>query len=86
MNHDEEALTTILTHSQCLIGAADSGAHTKFLTLGRYPTHFLAHWRRVQKTDGYHYLIVNGDVTFDHGECTGVLPGRMLRSYDIVAN
>ena len=36
----------------------------------------------VQKADGYHYLLVNGDVTFDHGECTGVLPGRMLRSYD----
>jgi N-acyl-D-aspartate/D-glutamate deacylase len=146
INNDEEALTTILKHPQCLIGASDGGAHTKFLTLGRYPTHFLAHWvrdkqimsleeahwrlsamlgwaigirdrgwlregmpadivvynleelavrpmetvhdlpdgdwRRVQKADGYHYLLVNGDVTFDHGECTGVLPGRMLRSYD----
>lgn len=39
-------------------------------------------WRRVQKADGYHYLIVNGRVTFEHGACTGVLPGRMLRSYD----
>ena len=146
INNDEEALTTILKHPQCLIGASDGGAHTKFLTLGRYPTHFLAHWvrdkqimsleeahwrlsamlgwaigirdrgwlregmpadivvynleelavrpmetvhdlpdgdwRRVQKADGYHYLLVNGDVTFEHGECTGVLPGRMLRSYD----
>ncbi len=146
INNDEEVLTTILKHPQCLIGASDGGAHTKFLTLGRYPTHFLAHWvrdkqimsleeahwrlsamlgwaigirdrgwlregmpadivvydleelavrpmetvhdlpdgdwRRVQKADGYHYLLVNGDVTFDHGECTGVLPGRMLRSYD----
>jgi N-acyl-D-amino-acid deacylase len=146
INNDEEALATILKHPQCLIGASDGGAHTKFLTLGRYPTHFLTHWvrdkqlmsleeahwrlsamlgwaigirdrgwlregmpadivvynleelavrpmetvhdlpdgdwRRVQKADGYHYLIVNGDVTFEHGECTGVLPGRMLRSYD----
>ena len=43
-------------------------------------------WRRVQKADGYHYLIVNGDVTFEHGECTGVLPGRMLRSYDMAGS
>lgn len=150
INNDEEALATILKHPQCLIGASDGGAHTKFLTLGRYPTHFLTHWvrdkqlmtleeahwrlsamlgwaigirdrgwlregmpadivvynleelavrpletvrdlpdgdwRRVQKADGYHYLIVNGDVTFEHGECTGVLPGRMLRSYDMAGS
>jgi N-acyl-D-aspartate/D-glutamate deacylase len=147
INNDEEALTTIIKHPLCLIGASDGGAHTKFLTLGRYPTHFLAHWvrdkqimtleeahwrlsamlgwaigirdrgwlregmpadivvyeleklavrpmetvqdlpdgdwRRVQKADGYDYLIVNGQVTFDHGTCTGALPGKMLRSYDV---
>ena len=149
INNDEEALTTIIKHPLCLIGASDGGAHTKFLTLGRYPTHFLAHWvrdkqimtleeahwrlsamlgwaigirdrgwlregmpadivvyeleklavrpletvqdlpdgdwRRVQKADGYDYLIVNGQVTFDHGKCTGALPGKMLRSYDTAA-
>src|SRR5262245_52444238 len=147
INNNDEALTTILKHPLCLIGASDGGAHTKFLTLGRYPTHFLAHWvrdkqimtleeahwrlsamlgwaigirdrgwlregmpadivvyeldklavrpmetiqdlpdgdwRRVQKADGYNYLIVNGQVTFEDGKCTGVLPGKMLRSYDM---
>jgi N-acyl-D-amino-acid deacylase len=147
INNDEEALTTIIKHPLTLIGASDGGAHTKFLTLGRYPTHFLAHWvrdkqimtleeahwrlsamlgwaigirdrgwlregmpadivvyeleklavrpmetikdlpdgdwRRVQKADGYNYLIVNGQVTFEDGKCTGVLPGKMLRSYDM---
>jgi N-acyl-D-amino-acid deacylase len=37
----------------------------------------------VQKADGYNYLIVNGQVTFEDGKCTGVLPGKMLRSYDM---
>ena len=147
INNDEEALTTIIKHPLCLIGASDGGAHTKFLTLGRYPTHFLAHWvrdkqimtleeahwrlsamlgwaigirdrgwlregmpadivvydleklavrpmetlqdlpdgdwRRVQKADGYNYLIVNGQVTFEDGKCTGALPGKLLRSYDM---
>jgi N-acyl-D-amino-acid deacylase len=147
INNDEEALTTIIKHPLTLIGASDGGAHTKFLTLGRYPTHFLAHWvrdkqimtleeahwrlsamlgwaigirdrgwlregmpadivvykleklavrpmetikdlpdgdwRRVQKADGYNYLIVNGQITFEDGKCTGVLPGKMLRSYDM---
>lgn len=149
INNDEEALTTIIKHPLCLIGASDGGAHTKFLTLGRYPTHFLAHWvrdkqimtleeahwrlsamlgwaigirdrgwlregmpadivvyeleklavrpletiqdlpdgdwRRVQKADGYNYLIVNGQITFEDGKCTGALPGKMLRSYDVAA-
>jgi subtilisin family serine protease len=40
-------------------------------------------WRRVQKADGYNYLIVNGQVTFEDGKCTGALPGKMLRSYDM---
>jgi N-acyl-D-amino-acid deacylase len=147
INNNEEALTTIIKHPLTLIGASDGGAHTKFLTLGRYPTHFLAHWvrdkqimtleeahwrlsamlgwaigirdrgwlregmpadivvyeleklavrpmetikdlpdgdwRRVQKADGYNYLIVNGQVTFEDGKCTGTLPGKMLRSYDM---
>jgi N-acyl-D-aspartate/D-glutamate deacylase len=40
-------------------------------------------WRRVQKASGYNYIIVNGQVTFDHGACTNALPGRMLRSFDM---
>ena len=46
INNDEEALTQIIKHPLTLLGASDGGAHTKFLTLGRYPTHFLAHWVR----------------------------------------
>jgi N-acyl-D-aspartate/D-glutamate deacylase len=147
INNDEEALTQIIRHPLTLVGSSDGGAHTKFLTLGRYPTHFLAHWvrdkqimtleeahwrlsamvgwaigvrdrgwlregmpadiviyeldklavrpmetvqdlpdgdwRRVQKADGYNYLIVNGQITFEDGKCTGALPGKMLRSYDM---
>ena len=50
-NSDEEALATIIKHPLCLIGASDGGAHTKFLTTGRYPTHFLAHWVRDKQVD-----------------------------------
>jgi N-acyl-D-aspartate/D-glutamate deacylase len=149
INNDEEALTQIIKHPLTLIGASDGGAHTKFLTTGRYPTHFLAYWvrdkqimtleeahwrlstmlgwaigirdrgwlregmpadivvydleklrvlpmetihdlpnndwRRVQKADGYHYIIVNGQITFEGQKCTGALPGKMLRSYDMGA-
>ena len=40
-------------------------------------------WRRVQKPDGYSHIIVNGQVTFDNGTCSGALPGKMLRSSDM---
>jgi N-acyl-D-aspartate/D-glutamate deacylase len=46
LNSDEDAVAQILKHPLTLIGASDGGAHTKFLTLGRYPTHFLSHWIR----------------------------------------
>lgn len=36
-------------------------------------------WRRVQHAKGYHAIIVNGEVTFQDGQCTGALPGRLLR-------
>jgi N-acyl-D-amino-acid deacylase len=36
-------------------------------------------WRRVQRAKGYSDIIVNGQVTFSDGECTGALPGRLLR-------
>ena len=36
-------------------------------------------WRRVQRAKGYKQIIVNGEVTFEDGECTGATPGRLLR-------
>jgi N-acyl-D-aspartate/D-glutamate deacylase len=36
-------------------------------------------WRRVQKADGYRWIMVNGQVTFEDGKCTGATPGRLLR-------
>ena len=126
-----------------IFGVSDGGAHTKFLTAGRYPTETLtkyvrehgmieleeAHWRlsalpawcagfqergvlregapadvivydyenlralpmeivhdfpggewrRVQRAEGYRYIMVNGEVTFEDGRPTGVTPGRVLR-------
>jgi N-acyl-D-amino-acid deacylase len=146
INNNEEAVAEIVKHRLTLVGASDGGAHTKFLTTGRYPTHFLAHWvrdkqlmtleeahwrlstmigwaigirdrgwlregmpadivvydfeklavrpmetvhdlpdgdwRRVQKADGYRFIIVNGQVTFEDNVCSMALPGKMLRSYD----
>ena len=35
--------------------------------------------RLVQKVDGYRATIVAGDVTFENGEATGALPGRLVR-------
>jgi N-acyl-D-aspartate/D-glutamate deacylase len=37
-------------------------------------------WRRVQKADGYRHIMVNGDITFNDGVCTGVTPGTLLRN------
>jgi N-acyl-D-aspartate/D-glutamate deacylase len=36
-------------------------------------------WRRVQKAEGYRWIMVNGDVTFADGKCTGATPGKLLR-------
>jgi N-acyl-D-aspartate/D-glutamate deacylase len=36
-------------------------------------------WRRIQKAEGYRWIIVNGQVTFEDGKCTGATPGRLLR-------
>ena len=40
--------------------------------------------RLVQKPTGMRYIIVNGAVTFIDNECTSALPGKLLRSYDMV--
>ena len=36
-------------------------------------------WRRVQRAEGYRWIMVNGEVTFKDGECTGATPGALLR-------
>jgi N-acyl-D-aspartate/D-glutamate deacylase len=36
-------------------------------------------WRRIQRSEGYRYTIVNGETTFENGKCTGATPGRLLR-------
>jgi N-acyl-D-amino-acid deacylase len=36
-------------------------------------------WRRVQRAKGYQQIIVNGEITFENGECSGATPGRLLR-------
>ena len=41
-------------------------------------------WRRMQKPTGMRYILVNGAVTFENNECTGALPGKLLRSYDMI--
>jgi len=40
-------------------------------------------WRRVQRAEGYRWTLVNGQVTFEDGECTGATPGRLLRNRSI---
>jgi len=40
--------------------------------------------RLIQKPTGMRFIIVNGTVTFQNNECTGALPGKLLRSYDMV--
>ena len=36
-------------------------------------------WRRVQRAEGYRWIMVNGETIFADGKCTGVTPGRLLR-------
>jgi N-acyl-D-aspartate/D-glutamate deacylase len=36
-------------------------------------------WRRIQRAEGYHFTLVNGEVTFEQGKCTGATPGKLLR-------
>jgi N-acyl-D-aspartate/D-glutamate deacylase len=51
----------------------------------RFATDFPGGERRVvQKPTGLRYTVVNGAVTFEGNDCTGALPGKLLRSYDMV--
>ena len=36
-------------------------------------------WRRVQRAKGYKQIIVNGEITFEDGDCTSATPGKLLR-------
>ena len=36
-------------------------------------------WRLSQRADGYKLTIVNGQITFEGNDCTGALPGSLLR-------
>ncbi len=140
---DMPSMSEVVNSPFALPGVSDGGAHTKFITLGRYPTEFLtllvrdnnlmdleqAHWRLaaypamaagikdrgflkegapadiiiydldeldvgesekawdypagawrlVRKPKGYRHIIVNGETTFRDNECTGEIPGKLLR-------
>lgn len=141
--NDMIAMKEMANSAFALPGVSDGGAHTKFITLGRYPTEFLAllvrdnevmdleaahwrlsaypalaagfkdrgvikegspadivvydldalemgetekaydfpagAWRLIRKPKGYRWIMVNGGVTFEDGECTGATPGALLR-------
>jgi N-acyl-D-aspartate/D-glutamate deacylase len=36
-------------------------------------------WRRIQRAEGYRWIMVNGVVTFEDGVCTGATPGHLIR-------
>ncbi len=40
-------------------------------------------WRRIQKPTGMRHVLVNGVVTFEDTTCTGALPGKLMRSYEM---
>lgn len=143
VNQDMNLMKDLIDNPAIPFGVSDGGAHTKFLTAGRFPTEgiikytreygwlsledihwrlsalpaFIAgfkdrgflregapadvvvydldklavrpieitrdlpggEWRRVQKADGYRSIIVNGQPTFEDGECTNATPGKLLR-------
>jgi N-acyl-D-aspartate/D-glutamate deacylase len=37
-------------------------------------------WRRIQKSKGYNWIMVNGEITFEDGVPTGAMPGLFLRN------
>jgi N-acyl-D-amino-acid deacylase len=142
-NTNLEHLKEILADPYVLFGVSDGGAHTRFLTAGRYPTETIskivrdhamlsleeAHWRlsalpatlagfegrgvirkgapadmviydyenldvlpsevvhdlpggewrRIQRAQGYRYILVNGQVTIENDQETHTFSGRLLR-------
>jgi N-acyl-D-aspartate/D-glutamate deacylase len=144
-NVNPEYAAELMSSEYSIPGVSDGGAHTKFVTIGAYPTDMItwmvrdagfmsleeAHyrlsalpakcagfqdrgvltegspadmviydlqnlkmvpdkpmivhdfpageWRRVQYAEGYRWIVVNGEVTFEDGKCTNATPGRLLR-------
>jgi N-acyl-D-aspartate/D-glutamate deacylase len=144
-NTREDYTAEIMASEYSIPGVSDGGAHTKFITIGAFPTDMIswmvrdagimsleeAHyrlsalpakcagfhdrgtlaegkpadvvvydlenlkltpekptivhdfpaneWRRVQYADGYRWIMVNGEVTFEDGKCTNATPGKLLR-------
>jgi N-acyl-D-aspartate/D-glutamate deacylase len=35
--------------------------------------------RFIQRVDGYRYTVVNGEVSYENGESTGAMPGKLIR-------
>ncbi len=59
--------------------------HSLAMDEPRYASDFPGGARRlIQKAKGMRYTIVNGAVTFEESRCTGALPGKVLRSYDMI--
>jgi N-acyl-D-amino-acid deacylase len=143
VNQNMDLMKELIDTPHIAFGVSDGGAHTKFLTAGRFPTEGIVkyvrekqwmsleqihwrlsalpafcagfkdrgflregapadivvydyenlkvtpieilhdlpgdEWRRVQKAEGYKWIIVNGEVTFKDGVCSGATPGRLLR-------
>jgi N-acyl-D-aspartate/D-glutamate deacylase len=143
VNQNMDLMKELIDTPHIAFGVSDGGAHTKFLTAGRFPTEGIVkyvrekqwmsleqihwrlsalpafcagfkdrgflregapadmvvydfenlkvtpieilhdlpgdEWRRVQKAEGYKWTIVNGEVTFKDGVCTGAIPGKLLR-------
>ncbi len=51
----------------------------------RYASDFPGGARRlIQRATGFRFTLVNGVVTFEENRCTGALPGKLLRSYDMI--
>ena len=49
----------------------------EFETVHDFPAN---EWRRIQRSEGYRWTIVNGQITFEDGKCTGATPGQLLRN------
>jgi N-acyl-D-amino-acid deacylase len=143
INQNAELMKELIEYPYLTFGVSDGGAHTKFLTAGRFPTEGIVNfcrerqwlsledihwrlsalpafcggfkdrgflrqgmaadvvvydfdklnvlpvevvhdlpgdeWRRVQRSEGYKWIIVNGQVTFQDDRCTGATPGNLLR-------
>jgi len=143
INQNMELMKELIEYPYLTFGVSDGGAHTKFLTAGRFPTEGIVkycrefgwlsleeihwrlsalpafcagfkdrgflregapadivvydfdqlkvlpieivhdlpgdEWRRVQRSEGYKWIIVNGEVTFKDDHCTGATPGKVLR-------